>query len=131
MQAVSDAVPEVVSVDGKTLRRSFDAASKQSPIHMVNAWAGENRLILGQLTVADRSNEIPAVRQLLGTLNLEGATVTADAMHCQRETASQILEQGGDYWLARKSHQELSWDLDLSDNIIGFNNLYKTDKEVP
>ena len=103
--AVLDAVPEVVSVDGKTLRRSFDAASKQSPIHMVHAWAGENRLILGQLTVADRSNEIPAVRQLLGTLNLEGATVTADAMHCQRETASQILEQGGDYWLAVKGNQ--------------------------
>ena len=88
MQAVSDAVPEGVSVDGKTLRRSFDAASKQSPIHMVNAWAGENRLILGQFTVADRSNEIPAVQHLLGTLNLEGATVTADARHCQRETAS-------------------------------------------
>ena len=104
-EAVLDAVPEVVSVDGKTLRRSFDAASKQSPIHMVHAWAGENRLILGQLTVADRSNEIPAVRQLLGTLNLEGATVTADAMHCQRETASQILEQGGDYWLAVKGNQ--------------------------
>lgn len=74
-------------------------------MHLVRAWASELRLVLGTVAVDDKSNEIPAVRQLLNLLDLNGALVTADAAHCQRETAARIQERGGDYLLSLKDNQ--------------------------
>jgi predicted transposase YbfD/YdcC len=95
---------EVVAIDGKTLRRSFDHAASKGAIHMVSAWANAHRLVLGQLKVADKSNEITAIPQLLQMLDLEGATVTIDAMGCQKEIAKTISEQGAEYVLALKDN---------------------------
>lgn len=95
----------VVAIDGKTLRRSFDRAAGASPLHMVNAFASEKGLVLGQVSVADKSNEIIALRALLELLDLSGTTVTADAMHCQKDTAAAVLSKGGDYVLALKGNQ--------------------------
>ena len=96
---------EVVAVDGKQLRRSHDAAQGQAALTLVSAWAGENRLALGQVAVAPGSNEIPAIPALLRTLALEGCIVTVDAMGCQTAIASQIVAQGADYVLALKDNQ--------------------------
>lgn len=95
----------VVAIDGKTLRRSFDRAAGASPLHMVSAFASEARLVLGQVSVAEKSNEIIALRELLGLLELSGTVVTADALHCQKDTAAAILDKGGDYVLALKANQ--------------------------
>src|SRR5207247_3411955 len=85
---------EVVSIDGKTLRHSFDTAAGQAPIHVVSAWAGKNRLVLGQLKVADKSNEITAIPELLALLDLRGCTVNSDARGCQEQMARQLIDQG-------------------------------------
>ncbi len=95
---------EIVAMDGKTLRRSFDRAAAKGAIHMISAWASANRLVLGQLKVDDKSNEITAIPHLLGLLALDGATVTIDAMGCQKEVARSIVEQGADYVLALKDN---------------------------
>ena len=95
----------VLAVDGKTLRRSYDRAEAQSPLHLVNVWAAEQRLSLGQLAVDGKSNEITAVPKLLEMLALPEMVVTADAMHCQRQLSQQVVEQGGDYVLALKGNQ--------------------------
>jgi predicted transposase YbfD/YdcC len=95
----------VVAIDGKTLRRSFDRASGKSPLHMVHAWAADQRLLLGQIAVDDKSNEITAVPKLLAMLSLKGCIVTADALNCQRTIAAKVTEQGGDYVLALKGNQ--------------------------
>jgi predicted transposase YbfD/YdcC len=103
--ALAERVRGVVAIDGKTARRSFDRRNGQGPMHLISAWACEARLVLGQLRVADKSNEIPAVPGLLAMLALDGCIVTADAMHCQSETARAIVERGGDYVLALKANQ--------------------------
>ncbi len=95
----------VVAIDGKVLRRSFDRASGTSALHMVSAWGCEQRLVLAQVSTDAKSNEITAVPALLRLLSLQGTTVTADALHCQRATARQIVDQGGDYALALKGNQ--------------------------
>ena len=97
---------EVVPIDGKTLRHSFDTELGLSPIHMVSAWATSNRLVLGQLKVDDKSNEITAIPALLKTLDIAGCVVTIDAIGCQKSIARQIIEQSGDYVLALKANQE-------------------------
>jgi predicted transposase YbfD/YdcC len=94
-----------IAIDGKTLRRSFDKASKKAAIHMVSAWVHENHAVFGQLKVDDKTNEIKAIPKLLEILNLKGATVTIDAMGCQREISSQIVDKDGDYVLALKGNQ--------------------------
>ncbi|MGH8338395.1 MAG: ISAs1 family transposase [Gammaproteobacteria bacterium] len=96
---------QVIAIDGKTLRRSFDAASGKSAIHMVSAWATANRISLGQVVVDAKSNEITAIPQLLELLELSGALVTIDAMGCQTEIAGKIVAAGGDYCLAVKGNQ--------------------------
>ncbi len=95
----------VVTIDGKTLRRSFDRAAAASPLHLVSAWAVEQRLVLGQLAVDGKSNEITAVPRLLAMLALKDTIVTADALNCQRAVAEQVLRRGGDYVLALKGNQ--------------------------
>jgi len=94
-----------VAVDGKRLRSSFDRASGKAAIHMIGAWATESGLSLGQLAVDSKENEITALPSLLRLLDLNGATVTIDAMGCQRAIAGQIVAQGGDYVLALKANQ--------------------------
>jgi predicted transposase YbfD/YdcC len=95
---------QVIAVDGKTLRRSFDSATGRKALHMVSAWASENRLVLAQEAVQAKSNEITAVPALLKLLDLNGAIVTVDALNCQKEVARQIVEQGGDYVFALKDN---------------------------
>jgi predicted transposase YbfD/YdcC len=95
---------DIVSIDGKTLRHSFDQATATAAIHMVSAWASANRLVLGQLKVAEKSNEITAIPTLLHLLDIKGAVVTIDAMGCQKEIAKTITEQGADYVLALKDN---------------------------
>jgi predicted transposase YbfD/YdcC len=100
-----DSAGKQIAIDGKTLRRSFDRAAEQSAIHMVTAWVYENHAAFGQIKVDDKSNEITAIPQLLRLLNLKQATVTIDAMGCQKDIATQIIEGGGDYVLALKGNQ--------------------------
>ncbi len=95
----------VVAVDGKTLRRSHDRANGKGPLHLVSAWAAEQRLVLGQLATEDHSNEIAAIPALLDALALDGAVVTIDAMGCQTAIARRIRAAGGDYVLAVKDNQ--------------------------
>lgn len=96
---------ETVSIDGKTLRGSHDRSAGQEALHVVNAWANHVNFCLGQVSVESKANEIPAVRELLEILHLEGAVVTADAMHCQKATARKIIEQEADYVLQVKENQ--------------------------
>ena len=96
---------EIVPIDGKKLRRSHDKANGQRAIELVSAWTRANRLMLGQIKVAADSNEITAVPLLLRLLALKGCIVTLDALHCQRDTAAEILKQEADYVLALKGNQ--------------------------
>ena len=106
MQAVKVVTKgQVVPIDGKKLRRSHDKRNGQAAIHMVSAWAGENRVVLGQVKVDDKSNEITAIPQLLAVLDLSGCIVTIDAMGCQKDIAAQIVAQDADYVLALKGNQ--------------------------
>jgi len=101
---------ELINIDGKTLRGSYDRHDERAAIHMVHAWAGANRLLLAQRKVSDKSNEITAIPELLDVLDLSGSLVTIDAMGTQRKIARQIVEQGGDYVLALKSNQGLLYE---------------------
>lgn len=105
---------QVVAIDGKTLRRSFDAASSKSAIHMVSAWATANQISLGQVIVDQKSNEITAIPELLKILEITGCLVTIDAMGCQTKIAQAIVDAGADYVLAVKDnqptlHNGISW----------------------
>lgn len=114
-QALSDlSGGEIVAIDGKTLRHSFDRATSTKAIHMVSAWASANRLVLGQVKVDEKSNEITAIPKLLEMLDLTGATVTIDAMGCQKDIAKAIIDKGADYVLAlKKNHSNLYEDVTL------------------
>jgi len=104
-QSVRQAVPqEVVALDGKALRRALN--KKESPKYVVSAWAENNGLVLGQLKVNEKSNEITAVPELLRVLELAGCIVTVDAMGCQKKIAQEIVEADADYVLALKGNQE-------------------------
>jgi predicted transposase YbfD/YdcC len=102
-------IGSVVAVDGKTLRRSHDAAQGKEALVLVSAWAEANRLILGQVAVPAGSNEIPAIPALLRQLALDGSIVTVDAIGCQTAIAAQIAGQGADYVLALKANQPTLW----------------------
>jgi len=103
--ALTGTPADVIAIDGKTLRRSYQKKGAKAPIHMVSAFAARQRLVLGQVKVADKSNEIVAIPALLAMMAIEGAIVTIDAMGCQREIAEQILAQKADYVLALKGNQ--------------------------
>jgi predicted transposase YbfD/YdcC len=94
---------EIVSIDGKALRRSYDKG--KGMIHMVSAWATESQLVLGQRKVDEKSNEIKAIPELLEILELQGCIVTIDAMGCQQEIAEKIIAEEADYVLALKGNQ--------------------------
>jgi len=96
---------EIIPIDGKTVRRSYDKKSNKSAIHMVSAWANTNNLVLGQIKVDDKSNEITAIPELLKLLVIKGCIVTIDAMGCQKKIAKAIVDKGADYILALKGNQ--------------------------
>lgn len=105
-QAIQDtAHGQVIALDGKTIRRSFDTWSGKSAIHVVSAWCSDLGLTLGHELVDSKSNEIPAMLALLEKLSVKGRTVTIDAMGCQREIAEKIVEKGGNYLLCVKGNQ--------------------------
>lgn len=101
---------EIVPIDGKKLRRSHDKTLGKNAIHMVSAWAAENNLVLGQIKVDDKSNEITAIPQLLDLLEISGCIITIDAMGCQREIAKKIRAKDADYVLALKGNQGTLFD---------------------
>jgi predicted transposase YbfD/YdcC len=107
VQAICEVLEgQVVAVDGKTLRRSHDRTSGKDAIHMVSAWAAKNQVVLGQIKVDDKSNEITAIPALLDMLDVSGCIVTIDAIGCQKKIAQQIIDQGADYILALKGNQD-------------------------
>jgi predicted transposase YbfD/YdcC len=97
---------QVVAIDGKTLRRSYDKASSKSAIHMISAWATANHISLGQTVVDEKSNEITAIPKLLKILEISGCLVTIDAMGCQVNIAQAIIDAGANYVLAVKGNQK-------------------------
>lgn len=96
---------EIIALDGKQLRRSFDSEDNKAAIHMVSAWATSNRLVLGQRKVDEKSNEIAAIPELLRRLDIAGCIITVDAMGCQTDIAEQIIDQEADYLFALKGNQ--------------------------
>jgi predicted transposase YbfD/YdcC len=94
----------VIAIDGKTLRRSFDTVTGRSAIHMVSAWMVGNQVILGQVKVDEKSNEITAVPKLIDMLSVQGSTLTMDAMNCQKEIAQKIVDKGADYVFSLKGN---------------------------
>ena len=105
VQSLSETISGVIAIDGKTLRRSHDHGAGKQALHLVSAWAAENRLVLAQVATAEKSNEITAIPLLLRQLELAGCLVTIDAMGTQLEVAAQIIDQEGDYALALKKKQ--------------------------
>jgi predicted transposase YbfD/YdcC len=103
--SLTGAATDVIAIDGKTVRRSFQKKGAKAPIHMVSAFAARQRLVLGQVKVAEKSNEIVAIPALLDMLAIEGAIVTIDAMGCQRDIAGKVVERKADYVLALKGNQ--------------------------
>ncbi len=96
---------EVVAIDGKTLKGSYDRKSKLKALHMVSAWSKEHRLVLGQTKVSEKSNEITAIPALLEMLDLSGCIITIDAMGTQKSSAKKIIEADADYVLSLKDNR--------------------------
>lgn len=105
---------EVISIDGKCIRGSKDSFHKQNPIHMVSAWTSENELVLGQLKVDEKSNEITAIPELLKLVDIEGSIISIDAIGTQTSIAEEIIKNDADYILAVKENQQ-----ELLDQIQG------------
>ena len=103
--ALTKTSAEVIAIDGKTLRRSYQKKGSKEPIHMVSAFAARQRLVMGQVAVVEKSNEIVAIPALLDMLSIEGAVVTIDAIGCQRGIARKIIDKKADYILALKGNQ--------------------------
>lgn len=100
-----DLKKEIIALDGKTLRGSGNKRQQQPALHLVSAWATKSRLMLAQVKTAEKSNEITAIPKLLAMMNVEGSTITIDAMGCQTNIAKQIVTQGADYVLSLKENQ--------------------------
>ena len=110
VSAISGKVKGVVAIDGKTARRSREDAGDIKPIHAVSAWAAESSLVLGQLCVEEKTNEITTIPELLDILCLEGCIVTIDAMGTQKEIAKKIVKKKADYILQVKGNQKTLMD---------------------
>lgn len=129
VQAVFNVTDEqVIAIDGKQLRRSHDKKLGKKAIHMVSAWATANHLVLGQVKVKTKSNEITAIPELLALLELSGCIVTIDGIGTQTEIADQIVKQGGDYLLpAKKNQKHLYEDIKLFFKLCQENQFAKVD----
>jgi len=97
---------QLLAIDGKAVRHSFDKAAEKGPLYMVSVWASQSQAVLAQRHVDAKSNEITAVPKLLDLLNVKGCIVTMDAMGCQKKAAEKIVDKGGNYVLALKGNQE-------------------------
>lgn len=106
---------QIVAIDGKLSRRSYDRAAGKAAINLVSAWASENQMVLGQIKVEDKSNEITAIPELLAMLEIAGCIVTIDAMGCQTDIAEKIVEKEADYVLAVKGNQGT-----LYEDVVGY-----------
>ncbi len=119
---------EIIAIDGKTLRHSYGRAINRKAIHMISAWACNNKLVLGQMKVDEKSNEITAIPELLKMIDIKGCTITIDAMGTQKEIAKQIIQQEADYILALKGNQGIPhmvvedyFQKGLKNNFLGIN----------
>lgn len=123
VEDLMDEIPKLISIDGKTLRRSFDKAGCKLPIHLVSAFASEARMVLGQVKVDDKTNEITAIPALLDLLDMKGAIITIDAMGCQKEITAIIRKKNADYVLAlKKNHKGLHEQVETFFKLEGENN---------
>jgi len=96
---------QIIPIDGKTLRQSYDRKSEKAAIHMVSAWGSANGIVLGQIKTEEKSNEITAIPELLNILDITGSVITIDAMGCQKAIAENIINNGADYVIAVKENQ--------------------------
>ncbi|WP_293064600.1 MULTISPECIES: ISAs1 family transposase [unclassified Moorena] len=117
---------KVIAIDGKTLKQSYDRNQKQKALHIVSAWSDSHQLVLGQHKVKEKSNEITAIPQLLEMLSIEGSIITIDAMGCQKDITSLIINKKADYILALKANQKTlyeevkTWfDLAMKSDFVG------------
>lgn len=108
-QIVEGSGAQVIPIDGKTIKGSYDRNHKQSGLHVVSAWASEHRLLLGPVKVASKSNEITAIPALLKLLDISGCIITLDAMGTQKEIAREIIGHGADYVLCLKANHPTLW----------------------
>jgi len=118
-------VGDVIAIDGKSVRRSLDAASGTAPLHMVNAWASEAGIAMGQLATEDKSNEITAIAALVEMLRVKGCIVTTDAMGCQKSIAKCIVDKEADYTLQLKDNHPTArkevadyFDSEIGDSLL-------------
>lgn len=95
---------DVIAIDGKTARRSFNTRERRNPLHAVSAWSSQHQLVLGQVAVDEKSNEVSAIPRLLTLLDIENCIITLDAMGCQKDIAKQIVKGNADYILALKGN---------------------------
>lgn len=105
-----DIKDEIISIDGKTLRGSYNRKHGQKALHLVSAWASNNRIMLGQVKTKEKSNEIEAIPRILKMIDVSNSIVTIDAMGCQKDIAKEIIKQGADYVLALKENQKTLYD---------------------
>jgi predicted transposase YbfD/YdcC len=108
-QIVAGSGAQVIPIDGKTIKGSYDRHHQQSALHVVTAWASEHRLLLGQVKVASKSNEITAIPALLKLLDISGCIITLDAMGTQKEIARDIIDYKADYVLCLKANHPILW----------------------
>lgn len=108
VESLASQLKGIIAIDGKSMRGT--RSETKGPLHLVNAWCVENQLVLGQLKVAEKSNEITAILLLLELLSIEGATITADAIHCQKELTHLIRDKQADYVLALKGNQSILYE---------------------
>jgi len=101
---------EIIAVDGKTIRSTGKRDGVQEKLHILTAYMTENGVTLGQLAVNEKTNEIPVMRELLEMVDIQGKIITADALHCQKETVKKIISQGGNYVLGLKGNQEIFFE---------------------
>lgn len=117
VQTLQDKLKDLIAIDGKSLRHSFEASCNKNPVHMVSAWSCNTGLVICQEKVSDKSNEITAIPKLLELLDISGCLVSIDAMGCQHEIANKITLKGGNYFLSLKGNQG-----DLHDDVTLFFN---------
>jgi len=101
---------DIIAIDGKTICSTAKKNPAREKLHIVTAYLTGNGVTLGQLAVNEKTNEIPVLRELLAMIDISGKIITADAMHCQKETAKEIIERGGDYVLGLKANQECLYE---------------------
>ena len=127
VSSIAQKCAEVIAIDGKTICGSRDEAGGKAAIHMVSAWACENQMVLGQIATTEKSNEITAIPELIDKLDLDGCTVTIDAMGCQKKIAKKIVDSHADYIFSLKGNQG-----NLNNNVrLYMDDMISRDKEIP